>query len=70
MLAGAEYIVCPTVNTDIIRLCNRYDKLVMPGAFTPTEVLAAWEAGGDIVKIDREVIRDPELKTLQEQQRR
>ncbi len=51
MLAGAEYIVCPTVNTDIIRLCNRYDKLVMPGAFTPTEVLAAWEAGGDIVKI-------------------
>ena len=51
LLAGAEYIVCPTVNTDIIRLCNRYDKLVMPGAFTPTEVLAAWEAGGDIVKI-------------------
>jgi 2-dehydro-3-deoxyphosphogluconate aldolase/(4S)-4-hydroxy-2-oxoglutarate aldolase len=51
LLAGAEYIVCPTVNTDIIRLCNRYDKLVMPGAFTPTEVLTAWEAGGDIVKI-------------------
>src|SRR5581483_5958086 len=42
-LAGAEYIVAPTVNLDVIRLCQRYDKLVMPGAFTPTEILAAWE---------------------------
>src|SRR4030095_14977351 len=32
-------------------MCQRYDKLVMPGAFTPTEVLAAWEAGADIVKV-------------------
>src|SRR5581483_155500 len=48
-LAGAEYIVAPTVNLDVIRLCQRYDKLVMPGAFTPTEILAAWEAGADIV---------------------
>ena len=51
MLAGAEFIVCPTVNSEVIQLCNRYDKVVMPGAFTPTEVLAAWEAGADIVKI-------------------
>jgi 2-dehydro-3-deoxyphosphogluconate aldolase/(4S)-4-hydroxy-2-oxoglutarate aldolase len=51
MLAGAEFIVSPTVNLDVIRLCRRYDKAVMPGAFTPTEVLAAWEAGADIVKI-------------------
>src|SRR5437763_3603980 len=51
LLAGAEYIVAPTVNFDVIRLCQRYDKLVMPGAFTPTEVLAAWEAGADIVKV-------------------
>lgn len=50
-LAGAEYIVAPTVNLDVIKLCQRYDKLVMPGAFTPTEVLAAWEAGADIVKV-------------------
>ena len=51
LLAGAEYIVAPTLNLDVIRLCRRYDKLVMPGAFTPTEVLAAWEAGADIVKV-------------------
>src|SRR5689334_21519420 len=51
LLAGAEYLVSPTVNLDVIRLCQRYDKLVMPGAFTPTEILAAWEAGADIVKV-------------------
>jgi 2-dehydro-3-deoxyphosphogluconate aldolase/(4S)-4-hydroxy-2-oxoglutarate aldolase len=51
LLAGAEYIVAPTVNLDVIRLCQRYDKLVMPGAFTPTEILKAWEAGADIVKV-------------------
>jgi 2-dehydro-3-deoxyphosphogluconate aldolase/(4S)-4-hydroxy-2-oxoglutarate aldolase len=51
LLAGAEFIVSPNLNVDVIRLCRRYDKLVMPGAFTPTEVLAAWEAGADIVKI-------------------
>src|SRR5919108_6598404 len=50
-LAGAEYIVAPTVNLEVIRLCQRYDKLVMPGAFTPTEILSAWEAGADIVKV-------------------
>jgi 2-dehydro-3-deoxyphosphogluconate aldolase/(4S)-4-hydroxy-2-oxoglutarate aldolase len=50
-LAGAEYIVAPTLNLDVIRLCQRYDKLVMPGAFSPTEILAAWEAGADIVKV-------------------
>jgi 2-dehydro-3-deoxyphosphogluconate aldolase / (4S)-4-hydroxy-2-oxoglutarate aldolase len=51
LLAGAEYLVAPTVNLDVIRVCQRYDKLVMPGAFTPTEILAAWEAGADIVKV-------------------
>lgn len=51
MLAGAEFIVSPTVNKDVITLCNRYDKIVMSGAFTPTEVLTAWEAGSDIVKV-------------------
>jgi 2-dehydro-3-deoxyphosphogluconate aldolase / (4S)-4-hydroxy-2-oxoglutarate aldolase len=51
LLAGAEFIVAPTMNLDVIRLCRRYDKLVMPGAFTPTEVLTAWEAGADIVKV-------------------
>lgn len=51
ILAGAEFIVSPAVNLDVIRMCRRYDKLVMPGAFTPTEVLSAWEAGADIVKV-------------------
>src|SRR5437764_2387089 len=51
LLAGAEFIVAPTINLDVIRLCQRYDKLVMPGAFTPTEILTAWEAGADIVKV-------------------
>jgi len=51
LLAGAEYIVAPTLNLDVIRLCQRYDKLVMPGGFSPTEILTAWEAGADIVKV-------------------
>ena len=51
LLAGAEYIVSPIVNLEVIRLCRRYDKVVMPGAFTPTEVVSAWEAGADVVKI-------------------
>jgi 2-dehydro-3-deoxyphosphogluconate aldolase/(4S)-4-hydroxy-2-oxoglutarate aldolase len=50
-LAGAEYVVAPTLNLDVIRLCQRYGKVVMPGALTPTEILAAWEAGADIVKV-------------------
>ncbi len=51
LLAGAEFLVAPTVNLEVIAMCRRYDKLVMPGAFTPTEVLTAWEAGADIVKV-------------------
>jgi 2-dehydro-3-deoxyphosphogluconate aldolase/(4S)-4-hydroxy-2-oxoglutarate aldolase len=51
ILAGAEYIVGPGLNLDVIRLCRRYSKVVMPGALTPTEVIAAWEAGADVVKI-------------------
>lgn len=51
LLAGAEYLVAPTLNLDVIRLAQRYSKLVMPGALTPTEILTAWEAGADIVKV-------------------
>lgn len=51
LLAGAEFLVAPSLNLDVIRVCRRYDKLVMPGAFTPTEVVTAWEAGADIVKV-------------------
>ena len=51
ILAGAEFIVSPTVNTQVIETCRRYSKLAMPGALTPTEVVTAWQAGADIVKI-------------------
>jgi 2-dehydro-3-deoxyphosphogluconate aldolase/(4S)-4-hydroxy-2-oxoglutarate aldolase len=64
-LAGAEFIVAPTLNLDVIRLCRRYDKIVMPGAFTPTEVLTAWEAGADIVKVfPADVVGPAFLKAL------
>lgn len=65
LLEGAEFIVSPTVNLDVIRLCRRYDKLVVPGAFTPTEVLTAWEAGADIVKVFPSDVTGPKyLKAL------
>jgi 2-dehydro-3-deoxyphosphogluconate aldolase / (4S)-4-hydroxy-2-oxoglutarate aldolase len=51
LLAGAQFIVSPSTNLDVIRMCRRYDRIVMPGAMTPTEVITAWEAGADIVKI-------------------
>jgi 2-dehydro-3-deoxyphosphogluconate aldolase/(4S)-4-hydroxy-2-oxoglutarate aldolase len=51
MLSGAEFIVSPCVCRDVIEICRRYSKPVMPGALTPTEVLTAWQAGADIVKI-------------------
>ncbi|MFB3854837.1 MAG: bifunctional 4-hydroxy-2-oxoglutarate aldolase/2-dehydro-3-deoxy-phosphogluconate aldolase [Vicinamibacterales bacterium] len=51
ILAGARFIVGPVLNLDVIRLCHRYDVAVMPGCLTPTEILAAWEAGADIVKV-------------------
>ena len=51
ILAGAEFIVSPTLNLGVIRMCQRYAKIVTPGAFSPTEILAAWEAGADIVKV-------------------
>ncbi len=51
MLAGAEFLVSPSVSLDVIRICRRYDKLVLPCALTPTEVVQAWKAGADIVKV-------------------
>jgi len=51
ILAGAEFIVCPTLELDVIRMAKRYSKVVVPGTFTPTEILRAWEAGADIVKV-------------------
>jgi 2-dehydro-3-deoxyphosphogluconate aldolase / (4S)-4-hydroxy-2-oxoglutarate aldolase len=51
MLAGAEFFVTPTLKTSTIEIVRRYSKVICPGALTPTEVVTAWEAGADIVKI-------------------
>jgi 2-dehydro-3-deoxyphosphogluconate aldolase/(4S)-4-hydroxy-2-oxoglutarate aldolase len=51
ILAGAQFVVSPSLNVDTIALCRRYSVPVMPGALTPTEVLAAWNAGADVVKV-------------------
>jgi 2-dehydro-3-deoxyphosphogluconate aldolase/(4S)-4-hydroxy-2-oxoglutarate aldolase len=49
--AGAKYIVAPTLNLDVITMCHRYDVAIMPGCFTPTEILTAWQAGADLIKV-------------------
>jgi 2-dehydro-3-deoxyphosphogluconate aldolase/(4S)-4-hydroxy-2-oxoglutarate aldolase len=51
LLAGAQFIVTPTLNLDLIQLAHRYSAVIVPGAATPTEILAAWNAGADMVKI-------------------
>jgi len=51
LLAGAQFIVSPTLNLDLIQLAHRYSAVVIPGAATPTEILAAWNAGADMVKV-------------------
>jgi 2-dehydro-3-deoxyphosphogluconate aldolase/(4S)-4-hydroxy-2-oxoglutarate aldolase len=51
ILAGAEFIVTPTVKPDVIEMARRYGKVVIPGAMTPTEILTSWEAGADMVKV-------------------
>src|SRR5689334_24073362 len=51
MLAGAEFFVTPSLRVSTIEMVKRYSKVVCPGALTPTEVLTAWDAGADIVKI-------------------
>lgn len=51
ILAGAEFVVAPTLNPGVIELCHRYGKAVIPGAYTPTEILTAWEHGADFVKV-------------------
>lgn len=51
ILLGADFIVTPTVQVETIRLCNRYSVPTVIGAFTPTEILTAWEAGASVVKV-------------------
>ncbi|HEY6245944.1 MAG TPA: bifunctional 2-keto-4-hydroxyglutarate aldolase/2-keto-3-deoxy-6-phosphogluconate aldolase [Pyrinomonadaceae bacterium] len=51
MLSGAQFIVSPALNIETIECCRRYGVAVMPGALTPTEVVQAWTAGADLVKV-------------------
>jgi 2-dehydro-3-deoxyphosphogluconate aldolase/(4S)-4-hydroxy-2-oxoglutarate aldolase len=51
ILAGARFVVSPALNLGTIEMCRRYAVAVIPGALTPTEVVAAWSAGADVVKI-------------------
>jgi len=51
LLAGAQFIVSPTLNLDLIHLAHRYSVMVIPGTMTPTEILTAWNAGADLVKV-------------------
>ena len=51
ILAGAQFVVSPSLNVKTIELCRRYSVPVIPGALTPTEVVTAWEAGADVVKV-------------------
>jgi 2-dehydro-3-deoxyphosphogluconate aldolase/(4S)-4-hydroxy-2-oxoglutarate aldolase len=51
MLAGAQFFVTPALRLSTIEMARRYSKVICPGALTPTEVLTAWEAGADVVKV-------------------
>ena len=51
LLAGAKYIISPTLNKKTIRMTKRYGAVSIPGAYTATEILQAYECGGDIIKV-------------------
>ncbi len=51
ILAGARFVVSPSLNLETIAMCRRYSVAVVPGALTPTEVVTAWTAGADVVKV-------------------
>ncbi len=51
ILEGAQFVVSPALNVKTVELCRRYSVAVLPGALTPTEVVTAWQAGADVIKI-------------------
>jgi len=51
LLAGAEFIVTPSLDVKVIETARRYSKACIPGTLTPTEIVAAWQAGADMVKV-------------------
>jgi len=61
ILAGAEYIVSPSLDEETIAMCNRYQKAVMPGAMSVTEVVKAMKFGADIVKVFPATLFGPKI---------
>ena len=61
ILAGADFVVGPTLNLGLIALCNRYGIPVVPGCYTPTEILTGWEAGADLIKLFPASVGGPDL---------
>lgn len=61
ILAGASFVVCPVLDLDTISMCRRYSVPIIPGAFTPTEIITAWQAGADIVKVFPASLGGPSL---------
>ncbi|MCU1323854.1 MAG: 2-dehydro-3-deoxyphosphogluconate aldolase / (4S)-4-hydroxy-2-oxoglutarate aldolase [Acidobacteriaceae bacterium] len=51
ILEGAKFVVSPALNVKTIEMCHRYSVAVLPGALTPTEIVTAWQAGADVVKV-------------------
>jgi 2-dehydro-3-deoxyphosphogluconate aldolase/(4S)-4-hydroxy-2-oxoglutarate aldolase len=51
ILAGAQFVVSPGFDAEMVRICNAYSIPVMPGSITPTEIMHAWKSGADVVKI-------------------
>ena len=49
--AGSDFIVSPVLNTDVIEVSKEYNKIVIPGVMTPTEIMKAWDTGADFVKV-------------------
>jgi 2-dehydro-3-deoxyphosphogluconate aldolase / (4S)-4-hydroxy-2-oxoglutarate aldolase len=49
--AGARFVVSPVFKRDVVDACREHDIACAPGCFTPTEILTAWEAGADVVKV-------------------
>lgn len=61
ILAGADFVVAPTLNLELISLCNRYSIPVAPGCYSPTEALSGWEAGADFIKLFPASVGGPSL---------
>jgi 2-dehydro-3-deoxyphosphogluconate aldolase/(4S)-4-hydroxy-2-oxoglutarate aldolase len=61
IMAGTDFVVSPVLNLGLIELCNRYSVATIPGCFSPTEVITAWEAGADLIKLFPAGLGGPDL---------